>query len=64
MSCPRVPCGVTRWNSENYESMYERCCTVSHACGVKCGVNCGVVEWMKIKIMCFKGVVYEARQME
>ncbi len=43
MSYLRGACGVTRWDGESNESVYERCDMGSHANGV----NCGVVEWVK-----------------
>ncbi len=43
MSYLRVTCGVTRWDLESNESMYERCGMGSQAKGV----NCGVVGWVK-----------------
>ncbi len=43
MSYLRGACGVTRWDGESNESMYERCEMGSQANGV----NCGVVEWLK-----------------
>ena len=33
----RGVCGVTRWNGESNERMYERCSMGSHAKGVNCG---------------------------
>ncbi len=36
-------CGVTRWDGESNESLYEKCGLGSHADGV----NCGVVKWVK-----------------
>ena len=38
-------CGVTRWDGESMESMYERCDMGIHANGV----NCRVVEWVRKK---------------
>ncbi len=43
MSYLRGACGVTRWDGESNESVYERCGMGSQANGV----NCGVVEWVK-----------------
>ncbi len=43
MSYLRGACGVTRWDEESNESLYERCGMGSQANGV----NYGVVEWMK-----------------
>ncbi len=43
MNYQRGACGVTRWDGESNESVYERCGMGSQANGV----NCGVVEWMK-----------------
>ncbi len=43
MSYLKGACGVTRWEDENNESVYERCSVGAYADGVKCGV----VEWMK-----------------
>ncbi len=47
MSYRRGACGVTRWDGESNERMYERCGMGSHANGV----NCGVVEWVKRNAM-------------
>ena len=44
MSYLRGACGVTRWEDESNESVYERCGMGPCAHGVKCGV----VEWVKI----------------
>ena len=43
MSYVRGACGVTRWEGESNESVYERCGMGPCADGVKCGV----VEWVK-----------------
>ncbi len=43
MSYLREACGVTRWESESNESVYERCGMGACASGMKCGV----VEWEK-----------------
>ncbi len=43
MSYLRGICGVTRWDGESSESVYERCGMGSQMNGV----NCGVVEWVK-----------------
>ncbi len=43
MSYLRGACGVTSWDGETLESVYESCGMGSHANGV----NCGVVEWVK-----------------
>ncbi len=43
LSYLRGSCGVTRWDGESNERVYERCGMGSHANGV----NCGAVEWMK-----------------
>ena len=43
MSYLRGACGVTRWDGESNERVYERCGMESRANGV----NCGVVEWVK-----------------
>ncbi len=43
MSYLRGACGVTRWDSESNESLYEKCGMGSHVNGV----NCGLVEWVK-----------------
>ncbi len=43
MSYLRGVCGVTQWDGENNESVYERCGMRSCANGV----SCGVVEWVK-----------------
>ncbi len=43
MSYLRGPCGVTGWDDESNENMYERCGMGSQANGVKCGE----VEWVK-----------------
>ncbi len=43
MSYLRGACGVTRWEGESNESMYERCSMGACASRVKCGV----VEWVK-----------------
>ncbi len=43
MSYQRGACGVTRWEGESNESVFERC--VMGACAS--GVKCGVVEWVK-----------------
>ena len=43
MSYTRGACGVTRWEDESNESLYERC--GMSTCGE--GVKCGVVEWVK-----------------
>ncbi len=43
MSYLRGACGVTRWDGESNESVYERCGMRSQANGV----NCGVVEWVQ-----------------
>ncbi len=45
MSFLRGACGMTRWNSESNENIYERCGMGSHVNTV----NCGVVEWVKKK---------------
>ncbi len=45
MSYLRGACGVTRWDGESNESVYERCGMGSQANGVKCGV----VKWVKRK---------------
>ncbi len=42
MSYLRGACGVTRWDGESNESVYESCGMGSCANGV----NCGVVEWV------------------
>ncbi len=47
MSHLRGACGVTRWDGESNESMYERCGMGSQANGV----NCGVVEWVKRNVL-------------
>ncbi len=39
----RGACGVTRWDGESNESVYERCGMGSQANEVQCGV----VEWVK-----------------
>ncbi len=51
MSYLRGACGVTRWEGENNESVYERC--GMEACAS--GVRCGVVEWMKRNTMMWFG---------
>ncbi len=43
MSYLKGTCGVTRWEGESDESVYERCGMGASANGVKCGV----VEWLK-----------------
>ncbi len=43
MSYLRGACGVTRWEGESNERVYERCGMGSHVNGV----NCGVEEWVK-----------------
>ncbi len=43
MSYLRGECGVTRWDGESNEIVYERCGMGSQANGV----NCGVEEWVK-----------------
>ncbi len=51
MSYPRGACGVTRWDGESNESVYESCGMVSRANGV----NCGVVEWVKRNTLRWSG---------
>ncbi len=43
----RGACGVTRWNDESNESMYERCGMGTQ----RNGVNCGVMEWKERKLL-------------
>ncbi len=43
MSYLRGARGVTRWDGESNETVYERCGMGSQVRGV----NCGVVEWVK-----------------
>ncbi len=43
MSYLRWACGVTRWEGESNESVYERCDMGACASGVKCGV----MKWVK-----------------
>ncbi len=43
MSYLRGACGVTRWDGQSNESVYEKCGMASQVIGV----NCGVVEWVK-----------------
>ena len=43
MSYLRGACGVTRWDGESNENVYERCGMGERANGVRCGV----VEWVK-----------------
>ncbi len=43
MSYLRGACGVTRWDGESNDSVYERCGMGSQANGA----HCGVVEWVK-----------------
>ncbi len=38
MSYLRGACGVTKWEDESNESMYERCGMGACASGLKCGV--------------------------
>ena len=45
MSYLRRICGVTRWEDESNENMYERCGIGTCANEIKCGV----VEWVKNK---------------
>ncbi len=47
ISYPRETCGVTRWERETNEIVYERCRMGIYANGVKCVV----VEWLKSNIM-------------
>ncbi len=46
MSYLRGACGVTRWDGEGNESVYEGCGKGSQA-----GVNCRVVEWVERKML-------------
>ena len=43
MSYLRGACGLTRWDGESNETVYERCGMSEN----ERGVNCGVVEWVK-----------------
>ncbi len=55
MSYLRGACGVTRWDGESNESVYERCGMGSQANGV----NCGVVEWVKRNTLRWFGHIEE-----
>ncbi len=51
ISYPRETCGVTRWECETNEIVYERCRMGAYANGVKCVE----IEWLKSSILRWSG---------
>ncbi len=60
MSHLRGACGVTRWDGESNDSVYERCGVGSQANGVKCGV----VEWVKRNTLRWFGYIKRMKSKE